>query len=230
MIRLNSRQKFIPGGFKFYDANLKWTAPNNASFQVICDSLRSARMANPGITAAKGLATDPAAIELEVDFFNASLCEQSGWTDYYTGGSGGAAGAPFLQEQFRPQPNRSKNLVAGTEAIVEWIASGAEAVPQSQSTSRAGVCAACSLNGRGDWTKWFTIPVANAIRAALRHKVEFKLSTPHDAVLGICEACHCVNSLKVHVPLDKFLPKMSQQAKDSLDPKCWIKTEAGNAV
>ena len=78
MAKLTSRQKYIPNGFKFYDAVLKWSAPANASFQVICDQLRVARLANPGLAASKGLATDPAAIAEEVDSYNAAICQQMG--------------------------------------------------------------------------------------------------------------------------------------------------------
>lgn len=225
MPRLISRQKFIPNGFKFYDAVLKWTAPANASFAVICEGLRAARTANPGLTRSKGLNVDPAAIAEEVDAYNAAICEAHGWNDYISG-SGGAA-TPFPQSA-RPAFNlnqRAKAVVAGSEVLVEWIASGAEAVPQQQSHHRAEVCSKCPLNGRGGWERWFTVPAANAIRAALRHKGEFRLSTPFDDQLGVCEACLCVNALKVHVPFNKFFPKMEQAAKDSLDPNCWIRSE-----
>lgn len=231
MARLKNRQKFIPNGFKFYDPNLRWTAPLNASFATICDGLRSARLANKGVTAAKQLATDINAIAEEVDFYNATLCEQHGWTDYITGSAGGAAApAPFYQppNQQPPSPSlmsRARSVAAGSEALVEWIASGAEAVPQEKANQRAAVCAKCPLNGKGGWEKWFTVPVSNAIRAALRHKGEFKLATPDDDKLGVCEACSCPMALKVWVPFEKFFPKMPQADKDALHKDCWIRSE-----
>ncbi len=232
MPRLLSRQKFIPNGFKFYDANLKWTAPANASFAVICDGLRNARLANPGITAAKGLNTDPNAIAEEVDFFNASICQQMGWTDFISGGSGGAASVPFTPPQLTPRPpylRQLKNVVAGSEVIIEWIATGAEAVPSEQANSRAATCVKCPKNGRGGFETWFTVPVSNAIRAALNQRGEMKLETPYDGELGVCTACDCPMKLKVHVPFDKFFPKMSQASKDALNkenPTCWIISES----
>jgi hypothetical protein len=115
--------------------------------------------------------------------------------------------------------------VAGSEALVEWITSGAEAVPQAQAERRAGRCVVCPLNGRGDWSRWFTVPVSNAIRAALRHRSEFKLQTSFDAQLGVCEACSCPNGLKVWVPKEKFYPHMTEESKAALDPNCWIREE-----
>lgn len=234
MARLKNRQKFIPNGFKFYDPNLKWTAPLNASFQTICDGLRSARLANPGLTAAKHLATDANAIAEEVDAYNAHICESHGWTDYINSGQGGAA-VPFSQEPPQQQHHhppvasisqKVRSVAAGGEALVDWITSGAEAVPKEQAERRAATCAKCPLNGKGGWEKWFTVAVSNAIRAALRHKKEFNLSTPDDDKLGVCEACTCPMTLKVHVPFEKFYSKMPQADKDALHKDCWIRSES----
>jgi hypothetical protein len=226
MSRLKNRNKYIPNGFKFYDASLRWTSPPNASFQVICDGLRTARMANPGLSAARGLSTDPNVIAEEVDAFNSAICESHGWSDFITGSAGGAAQVPFPQPQHRPALNVVRNAAVGSSILIEWISSGAEAVPQEQANRRAEICSRCPLNKKGDWTSWFTGPVSSAIKAALGKKNDFKLSTPFDEQLGVCEACSCPMSLKVFVPFDKFYPKMTQPAKDALDKNCWIKSEA----
>lgn len=229
MPRLKNRNKQVPNGMTFYDAVLRWTSQRGASFQVICDGLRTARMANPGVTAAKNLATDPNAIAEEVDNYIATHCERMGWTDFITG-PGGAA-VPFQQGQPRPVPNpisQLRNVAVGSEVLIEWIASGAEAVPQEQANGRAEVCAKCPLNKKGDWASLFTVPISNAIRKALGAKREMKLETPSDHELGVCTACDCPMALKVWVPYASFFPKMSQAAKDALNkenPICWIKTE-----
>lgn len=228
MARLQNRNRQIPNGLKFYDANLRWSPPNNASFSVICDGLRSARLANPGITRAKGLATGINQIEDEVDSYNAAICQQMGWTDFITGSAGGLQ-VPFPQGQSHPPSSlasRLSNVAAGSSVIVEWISSGSEAVPQEQSDHRAEVCSKCPMNKKGDWSALFTIPAANAIRSAIKNKGEFGLSTPYDDQLGICEACDCCLVLKTHVPFHKFYPKMSQAAKDALDVNCWIRAES----
>lgn len=242
MLRLKNRNSPIPNGNQFYDANLKYRSRQGMSFQGICDGLRIARLANPGITNSKGLATDKAAIEAEVDLYLATVCKSMGWTDYYLEGDGGSP-TPFPQGRNRPpvtyrpqaqasrpapKPAKLANVVAGLESVVDWIASGAEAVPQEQAEKRAEICSQCPLNGRGGWEKWFTIPASNAIRSALRHKGEFKLATKFDDQLGVCEACSCPMPLKVWVPLDRFFPHMSQEAKDNLDKGCWIRLELAN--
>lgn len=229
MPRLLNRQKQIPYNYQFYDPVIKWTAHRGSSFQVICDGLLTARLANPGLTASKGLSTDKNAIADEVDFFNASICERMGWTDFITGGSGGPSPVPFPQPA-RVNPLRNlKNAVVGSEVIVEWIASGAEAVPQEQANRRAEICSRCPLNEQGGWERWFTLPVSNAIRTALGHKKEFKLETPFDDKLHTCTACSCPMALKVFVPFEKFYPKMSQSQRDALNkenPTCWIIIES----
>ncbi len=226
MARLISRQKYIPGGFKMYDPHLRWTAPANASFQVICDQLRNARMANPGVTKANNLSTDANQIAEEVDAYNAAICERMGWTDFITGAGG--AQVPFPQPQPpRPSPvQRVRNAAVGAKVLVEWIASGAEAVPVEQATARAEVCSKCPLNDASDFTKLFTVPVSAAIHEALNARREMKLETPYDGSLHVCSACLCPMKLKVHVPLAKFYPNMSEVTKVALHPSCWIRTEA----
>lgn len=210
---------------KFYDPILKWQSPPWASFQVICDGLRTARMANPGLSASKGLSTDPNVIAEEVDSHIAATLEALGQTDFITGSAGGAAQVPFPQPQHRPAFNVLKSAAGASGIIVEWISSGAEAVPQDQAEYRASVCAACPLNEKGDWTSFFTVPVSAAIRAALNKRSEMKLSTSFDEKLNVCSACLCPMKLKVHVPLEKFISKMSQESKNSLHELCWIKKE-----
>lgn len=224
MSRLKDRNKQIPGGMKFYDPYLRWNSPNWASFQIICDGLRMARLANPGVTAAKGLATDPSAIAAEVDAYQSALCEAHGWTDFITGSAGGAAPIPF------PQPRHSalsqaKNIVAGTKTIVEWIASKETAVPAELSAKRAATCAACPLNLAPNFADYFTVGAANAIKAELERKRGWNLTTPFDDVLGICGGCSCVNSLSVHVPVDVKLKNMPKAAFDALHKDCWVKLE-----
>src|SRR5579863_9908032 len=86
MSRLRNRNRQIPGGLKFYDPVLKWTSPPWASFDVIRQGLRAARLANPGLTDANRLATDLATIGEEIDFYNAALCQQMGWNEFIIGG------------------------------------------------------------------------------------------------------------------------------------------------
>jgi hypothetical protein len=98
-------------------------------------------------------------------------------------------------------------------------------VPKEQSASRASVCAGCPLNEAGDWTSWFTLPAANAIRNFLNSRKAWNLSTPDDDKLNVFGACGCVLKLKVHLPLKDFINEMSPEDKDALWGGCWIRAE-----
>jgi hypothetical protein len=201
-----------------------------ASFDVVVSTLIAARAANPALVKQFGWSLDYEAVANEVDESNAAHCIRNGWTNYVIGGDQGGAPAQVPFPRSRPAPptlsQKLSNVAAGSEVIVEWVKSGAEAVPQEQANARAAICAVCPLNGKGGWESYFTVPASNAIRAALRHRGEFGLSTPYDDRLGVCEACSCPVALKCHTPFDKFYNHMTQQAKDGLDPACWIRTEA----
>lgn len=237
MLRLKNRNMSVPNGMQFYDAVLKWRPRANSSFQGICEGLRIARLANPGLTKARNLSTDPKQIESEVDFYIATACKAMGYTDFYLEGDGGSP-VPFPQGRNRPpvtsrqqaqQSSPGSNLAqlaAGKDAVIDWLKSGAEAVPQEQANKRAEVCSKCPLNGTGGWERWFTDPVSRAIRATLLKKDGMKLTTPYDGELGICEACSCPMPLKVWLPLNNFLPHMGEESKAALDKGCWIKSEA----
>lgn len=240
MYRLKNRQKQIPNGYQFYCPVLKYKPLKWSSFDVICQGILSSRKANAGLAKANNLSFDPGAIADELDAYNTAICQAHGYTDFITDGVGGPPPAPPFPvgQRLYANPNqqgqqssriqRLKNVAVGADTLVEWIASGAEAVPQEQASSRASVCAVCPKNGKGDWTTWFTAPVANAIRATISRKREMKLETPYDDQIGICTACDCPMELKVHVPFEKFFPKMSETAKVDLnkqDPVCWIITE-----
>lgn len=86
---------------------------------------------------------------------------------------------------------------------------------------------ACKLNGSGPLTQWFTEPASKAIAAAIQRRADWKLETPYDAALGVCEACYCPLPTKVHEPLDLVLKGLSQKAKDKLWDRCWILFESG---
>jgi hypothetical protein len=240
MLRLRDRNKSIPNGFSFYDANLKWRNRPNSSFQGICEGLRIARLGNPGITKSKNLSTDMKQIEAEVDLFNATVCKAMNWPEYILEGDGGSP-APFPQGRNRPpvtsrqQPQRSsslvqnlKNVVAASPVVIDWVTNRDDAVPQQQANDRAETCSSCPKNSKEGWMRFFTEPVANALLAEKARKLAMKLETPKDAELGVCTACDCEMSLKIWMKLETFFPKMSQRAKDDLNtekPLCWILRE-----
>ena len=67
-LRLTNRQRQVPGGFRFTDHATGYKAPPFASFNVIVNGVRAARLANPALVKQHDLATDIGAIEAEVDY------------------------------------------------------------------------------------------------------------------------------------------------------------------
>jgi hypothetical protein len=217
--RLLDRNRQIPGSLKFYQPQTKWSPPPWSSFSIIVQAVISHRRANPWL----GLTIDQAAVEAEVDAFNANLCAQMGWGAYIQSGEGD----PNPNPQLRPPSlgSRLQNVAEGGKANVEWIKSKEEAVPSSLSAARAAICAECPQNGKGGLERFFTVPVALAIREIYAIRRGWNLSTPDDDKLGTCEACTCPLKLKCHFPIDIIRKHMTDEAKQKLDPKCWIRHE-----
>lgn len=115
--------------------------------------------------------------------------------------------------------------MAGADTLVDWIASGAEAVPGEKSAERALVCSSCPKNGQGDLLSYFTRPAAEAIRRTVQRKLEMQLTTPSDDTLGICTVCDCPLKLKVHLPIENIGKKLAAVTRSELPEWCWIRKE-----
>jgi hypothetical protein len=226
MPRLNSRQKQIPGGYRFYIAPLRWTSTPWSSFEVIVTEATAVLRANPHVAKNLGWNLDHDAMADRIDDFNASIAKSQGWKEYYSeGGSGGAPSFPF-QQCNQGILQKLKNVAAGSSTILEWIKSGTEAVAPEISEKRAGICAACPMNQQGDLTSIFTVPVSNAIRAALNTRSEWKLSTTQDEKLNVCGICNCPLKLLVHCPIEMKMSKIPKDVFENLPAHCWVKVEA----
>lgn len=221
---LKNRQAQIPNGFVYLQPETAWIPLRFSSFDSVVDQVIQHRMANPHLINKNGWSVDRATVEMEVDNYNTKHCLQMGWNDYVEGG--GPSPIPFRQPgQSLPLRDRLLNAVAGSATIVDFIANRQEAVADELATSRALRCTACPLNSKGDWLSFFTVPVANAIRIRLEERRGMNLSTPHDALLGKCDACDCPLPLMVHFPLETKVKHMSDRAKNSLHPDCWVLSE-----
>lgn len=230
MPRLTSRERSIPYGYKFRIPALNWEAPPAASFDAVVRSAIAVLQGNPTVAKQLGWDLSYSAMADRVDEFNAIMAEKMGWTAYYTGRPGGASvNAPFTVPPATPYPpslpGRFARAAAGGKAIVDWINSKEEGVPHNQAEARAGVCAGCSFNEKGDWLRFFTVPVSEAIRAALQQRRNWNLSTSHDNDLGVCNACDCPMKLKVHMPLERIKNALSQETAGNLPGHCWIRKE-----
>lgn len=225
MAKLISRDRFIPGGWQFYQPEIKFTARPNMSFRGLVEALINARQANPHLVQKHGWSLDYDTVANEVDLFNATICEQMGWTDYFSAGTPESGRRSFPHPQTHLHPSRAGAVVGGAKILVDWIKSGAEAVPAEQAEKRALVCSRCPLNERGDFSRWFTVPVSEAIRATIADRNGMGLKTSHDEQLSICGACLCPLKLMVHIPLEMKLKSMNQESKDALWENCWIRAE-----
>jgi len=221
MPRLKSREKFPPGGFQYFQPESQWNAPQNASFEVVVDALIKHRQGNPYLVEKHGWSVDRETVRNEIDSFTARRCEQFGWNDYIFSGAPDPAPPP----KSMPPPTILQKLgsvAGGAENLVEWIDSGAEAVSSELANTRAKICSDCPQNGKGDFSRYFTVPVSEAIRHRLNQRQGMNLNTAYDDQLNVCEACLCPLKLKVHFKLERILPHMDAETRARLDPRCWI--------
>lgn len=225
MPRLIDRNRQIPNNLTFYQPETGWRPRPYSSFNGIVQALVMHRQANGYLAAKHGWELDPIKVANEVDEFNALLCQKMGWTEYITQGAGGRPSPPPFPHPPMPVIGKLGRLAAGAKVIVDWIASGEEAVPGDLAEKRAAICAGCIANEPGDWTRFFTVPASEAIRRELSRRRDWKLSTSQDAKLNVCTACWCPLPLKVHMPIDRVMSKLDPEAKAALVPNCWIRSE-----
>lgn len=230
MARLKSRQKFIPNGFRFRQAETGWQAPRNASFEIIVSGLIAHRRSQPFLAKKHHWSLDHDVVANEVDEFNARVCEQMGWTDYIQPAAGSAPPpkfqAPSADEQKRlaAVAGRVKKIWSGVRTLNDWIDSGDPPVTPDLAAQRAATCAACPKNTPGDFTRWFTAPASEAIKRQIQRLSHRKLSTPHDEHINICDVCLCPLKLKVHTPIEFINAHLSEEVLRELErvPGCWI--------
>lgn len=230
MLKLIDRNRQIPGGLKFYLPHTKWSPRPWASLHEIAQSLYSHLQGNPQVLAQLNWPLDIRFLEDRIDEFNANICQQMGWGDYIQTAQGGAVPSnpfplnppPPPRSQFRKQIDAA---VAGPKSMVEWLESGAQAVPNEQAAARALVCLDCPSHEKGDWTRFFTTAASEAIRTELNKRNDWKLSTPSDPDLEICGVCLCPMRLKVHMPIEIIRKRLTDQIKSELHEKCWIRNE-----
>lgn len=235
--RLVSRQKWLPGGFRFFQPELNWRAQRNVSFDQIVQALIRARLANPAQLKKHGWSTEYNAVANEVDEYNAKICQAHGWHDYVAQPIHGASpklnprDQANLLQSLKDAAARAREMVSGARTLLEWKDSGQGAVPAELSEHRAIVCSTCPINEPGDFTKWFTTPAAELIKRQIEEAQARKLTTARDDQLHLCTACHCPLKLKVHVPIDWIAKRIPGEQIERLRkaPSCWILAELDRA-
>lgn len=118
--------------------------------------------------------------------------------------------------------NRIKQAKALYSTMVEWLGDGAKPVHPDQAQKRADICLKCPNNNQSlSVESIFKDAVASTIRKQIELKNQMKLRVNGEKSLGICDVCHCVLRLKVHVPF-QFVDDSTDDETVMLFPQeCW---------
>jgi len=227
-MRLKDRNKPIPGGYRYYQPETNFFPTPHSSFDSCVVQIIKHRAGNPWLVEKNGWSVDPQAVAAELDAYNTKVCAEMGWSAYIADGEPGDPKVPFLALPPTIKSSLSKighfgrNVAEGASVIAEWEISGGKIVSQEQAEARAGTCVKCPKNVGGDLLSFFTKQAASLITLQLESKNNMKLSTSLDLQLGICDACGCVNKLKIWCPLDIIQAKIKPETKAALHSDCWI--------
>lgn len=238
MQRLKNPQMQIPNGFFFRQPEINWDSRKvlglHPSLDVLTRALISARAANPHQVGVHKWSLEFPIVRQEVELFQVKICLANRWTKYLTDGGGGAppplskAQSILNVKQLSAAAGKVKKLWAGVRTLNEWLDSEEPPVETALSESRAATCVACPLNGKGDFTAWFTTPAAAAIKRQIERMQQRNISGTLDDKLGICEACLCPNVLKTKTPMKFIKPHLSDEVIQELKvgKDCWIISES----
>ena len=220
-VALKNRQSQIPNGLKFQIKEVGFVAAPYQSFDALVNQVLAVVQANAPFARKYRWPLDREGVAKWVDYSNAVLCKQNGWTDYIVEMTD--ADPP----KFSPPPGAhpAGAVAAGAKSLGEWFGEGMKPVAIELAEKRAEICAYCPQNRPGDLGNWFSRQVSELIRDKIGHFKKLNLVTSRDKDLGVCDACACPMKLKVHVPLPHILNHMLPESKVALDPQCWIIAE-----
>lgn len=234
MPRLKSRSEFPPSGFTYIQSETgfnTWDTLKHQSFKAVVDAVVAHRLGNPHIGDKVGWRTDYAGVADEVDDYVARLNVIQGYPQFVV--DGGGEPPPFyrplagLANRLSGAAAASSRIVAGVGTLLDWLGDGGEPVKKELAEKRAGICVTCPQNGKGDWKRIFTAPVAHKIKLQLAIKHDMDLKTSHDAQLGVCLACDCPLELKTQIDIKYIAAHTSEEVYGKFDPRCWILSETG---
>ena len=227
--KLRSRTQSPPNGFIWVQRETGWdnrkAAPASQwDFSVLCREIQSHRRANharfPWLT------TDYAKIEAQVDRSNAERVSRIAGAESYIVSDEVPVPPKTIALPVRQQVGAAlaglAKAVKGGAVLLDWERSGDPPVDRGTAESRAVICVKCPKNGKGDLTRFFTVPASEMIRKQMERSTSLKLSTSVDDQLGVCEACLCPIKLKVWAPLNHIVNNMPDSIKAELDPGCWV--------
>ena len=224
MPHLKSRTEHPPYSFRFLQPETGQTQEFVGSFNYVVEQTMMLRQANPFLAERHGWRTDVAGVEADVDAYNTARCIAGGWLSFVVMDDANPAPTYVMPPAEKKRANVAavRNVAAGIGVLLDWLGSGAKPVEQSVADSRAAICATCPRNDGGDWTAYFTKPIADKIRTQLEIRGDLQLRTPHDDKLTVCSACSCPLKLKIWTPIEHVLSHTPDNVKTQLDSRCWI--------
>lgn len=192
------------------------------------------RFGNAWLAQKHNWATSIEAISLELDSYNAMLCQSMGWLDFITIDNDAP---PDFQKASLPRPDEAQNVaggrdgklkkaVSGLKLITDWLGSGLKPVSKGLAEKRAYICRQCPQNKLGDFWQRMEGAAAAELRTLIEVKNDLDLHLEDESNLHSCMVCDCFLPLKAWVPIDHVLTHTSGEVAKELDPSCWILHEA----
>lgn len=121
---------------------------------------------------------------------------------------------------------RVRGLASGLRTLADWVGEGCAPVAETVAVRRSMICVGCPKNVPGDALDAMTGAVAEAIRDQTIVRNCLGVGNQYEDQLHTCDACKCHLRLKVWVPNETILDRMSDDQIAALDPGCWITNEA----
>lgn len=218
---LKSRDTLPPQGWVFVQPQTGWRAPFGLTFDQTVDAIIKHRSANPRFN----LSLDWNTVANELEWHTvARLMNVKGGETYLTGTNPPKPSSPhsLVASSDAGVAGAKPKITAGIPVLINWLGHGLRPVEQTLAETRAGICATCPQNQKGDWKHFFTEIVASVLRLQIEIKNDMNLHTSHDQQLNVCQACLCELPLKVWTPLYHITDHLPDDMRSRLDPRCWI--------
>lgn len=212
-----SRTEFPPGGWQFHDPRTNFTAPmpKADTFDRTVQRIIENRLKNPAMVVRHKLPTDPFGVGKELEIFTR---RRLGIPDPVPPPAVNLI-MPGLSAAVVGNLSGIKKLAAGSALVLAFEKSGQAPVSKESSEARAAICAICPLNNKGKYEDWKTLPVAIGLLNRTPRTMSLKLSSNHDAKLGLCDGLLCPTRFLIHIPADLLRSKVNRA---ELDKGCWM--------
>jgi hypothetical protein len=228
MPRLKSLDRHIPGDFQMLHPEAQQREPFKGSFFAVVREEMKFRRMNPFLAQKYGWKMDQASVERDVHDYNVQRCLAHGWHDFLDDGPAQEFHQPTIQKKIlRGAVAAVETTKAGIGVWMDFIGEGGIPVDQKLATDRAFVCSDCPQNKQGGLRNWFIEKVVTEITQLAGIMKDLDVKTPHDAKLGVCEACLCPLALKAHVPMKHIEKHTKPETWAKLDKRCWMLSETG---